>query len=344
MQITNLNRVGVVVYDLDQRKIDYERIYGITEWDEQTWEPEHSVAHGRTLHKTPGVWRSAVGTASFNAGESGPGGEAYGVTFELIQPISGESIFNEHLRTYREGIAFIQVAADKPEKAAEHFDKLDITPAYTATQNGQTRTFFDTRKALGGFCVEVAGEGQRGASTSEKLIALQGIFHFGVLVHDVMDTLPAYRDIFGITEFPMKTWETGFGRLDAPQYRGTKMDHGYFTAQGMVGNFGFEIIQSNHGDSHYNREFFDERGPGIHHFFGRLCPDDADWDATVARMTDAGHPLVMGSTLRGEAAEFGYFDTFEALGGYLIEIVVRRRTPEPQFMEPDWIVDFEELA
>lgn len=349
MKTTKLNRIGVVVYDLDKAKAEYERVYGINEWETAEVTPSEPVSYGRKLTRTPGTWRSAIGTTGPRAGESGPTGEAaLPVTFELIEPTGGESPFNEHLRIKREGIAFIQVACDASDQAqiAAHFEGLGIPPVYEALIDGSPRTFFDTRDELGGFLVEMvpASEDRTAPAAESAPMPVQGIFHFGVLVHDVLKAVPHYRDIFGIDVFETKTWETGAGRLDDPYYRGEKTVNGYFTAQGRAEDFGFEIIEMTHGECHYNKEFFDIRGPGIHHFFGWMTKDDAEWDRVVKDMTDAGHPLIMGSDLRGGAAEFGYFDTFDALGGYLIEIVVRRRTPDAKYAQPDWIIDYGELA
>ncbi|MDO5076954.1 hypothetical protein [Corynebacterium sp.] len=326
MKTLRLGRIGVVVYDIEQAKRNYTYMYDITSWDTQEYAPAQAMSYGREV--TGARWISACGsTGAF--------------TFELVQPLAGESPFHEHLRTKREGIAFLQVVVDGDPQA--HFRSLGIPVAYTAGE----RVFYDTRKSLGGFLVEAvphdvfADALMPAEPPTDPALPTDRIFHFGVLVHDVLEALPAYRDVFGITKFDCKTWETGWGRLDAPQYRGEPVDHGYFTAQGMVGDFGFEIIQSNHGSSHYNREFFDVRGPGIHHIFPWLAPDDVAWDSVVSRMGELGYPLCMGSTLRGQAAEFGYFDTFDALGGYLVEIVVRRRTPEPEFAQPDWVVDYQ---
>lgn len=365
VSVTHLDRIGVVVADLDAAKSHYERIYGISTWAEAEHAPADAVCHGRRTQRTPGTWRSAIGTTTPRVGENGPGGEpAYPVTFELIQPTGGESPFNEQLLSKGEGIAFIRVGIKCDANGGEcdaavdqHFADLGVCAAYSATVDGERRTFWDTRSRLGGFLVEMAPaaagayvpadvHGEEGAASASAPQPVQGIYHFGVLVDDVMAALPHYRDIFGIQTFDMKTWETGFGRLDDPQYRGVRGEEaavGYFTAQGFVANFAFEIISMKYGSCHYNREFFDDRGPGIHHIFAWMTTEDAAWDKVVADMTDAGHPLVMGSPLRGGAAEFGYFDTFDALGGYLIEVVIRRFPAEPQYMAPDWIVDFAEL-
>ncbi|WKD60519.1 hypothetical protein CCICO_02340 [Corynebacterium ciconiae DSM 44920] len=332
MSSTILNRIGVVVYDLDAAVASYEKIYGISTWQRGTHAPDDGISYGRHNTETPGRWASAVGSTDT-------------LTFELIQPLSGESPFNEHLRTKREGICFIQICLPELNDDAaidRHFADLGIEAAYTATVDGTQRRFFDTRSQLGGFLVEMVAENNPmgGGTVDSALLPTEGIYHFGVLVHDVMASLEHYRAIFGIDRFDMKTWETGTGRLDRSQYRGELVDHGYFTAQGACANFAFEIIECNHGPSHYNREFFDIRGPGIHHVFTTMTTDSAEWDRIITTAAEAGYELCMGSPLRGHAAEFGYLDTFADLGGYLIEVVVRRHTPDPAYASPDWVIDY----
>ncbi|MCK7641975.1 hypothetical protein JIM95_003405 [Corynebacterium sp. CCM 8835] len=353
MKTTNLLRVGIVVTDLDAAMDSYRRIHGITDWDVShidAGQTSSAVSYGRTTSTTPGTWRAAIGTTRPAPSATGPGGgPSRPVTFELVEPTGGESPFNEYLLTKGPGICFIRVLATGGDDVAGHFDRLGIPAVYSADIDGSRRTFYDTRDALGGFLVEMvtgAAEPATDATdrepTSGVLPPLQGIHHFGVIVDNVLGSLEAYRDIFGITRFECKTWQTGHGRLDDPRYRGEKVDHGYFTAQGSAGDFGFEIIQCKHGPSHYNREFSDIRGPGIHHMFSWMTTDEDEWRDTVAAMTGAGHGLCMGSPLRGHAAEFGYFDVFDELGGYLIEGVLRRRPPAPEHMRPDWVVDFGE--
>lgn len=329
-----LARVGVVVADLDRAITNYERIYGITEWEVCEHSPAGQESYGRILKETPGSWRSAVGTTPAAGEEDIP------LTFELIQPISGESPFMEHLRTKREGICFLRVVASGAATPEEHFAALGIPVVYRA----DGRVFFDTRQQLGGFLLEMVTQDSTVPSPAgPALLPAQKMYHFGVVVHNVLEAVEQYRRIFGVSRFDCKTWERAEGRLDDPQYRGEKVDHGYFTAQTFPGNFGFEIIQCNHGPSHYNREFFDIRGPGIHHIFPWMTTEEQQWEEMITTMTDAGYPLCMGSPLRGGAAEFGYFDTVDALGGYLVEVVLRSRPAPPEYQAPDWVIDYQEL-
>ncbi|MDO5700828.1 MAG: VOC family protein [Bowdeniella nasicola] len=344
MKTTKLNRIGVVVRDLEEAMSEYSRILGIDTWQVNDFDGrlENCRSHGRI---SAGSYRSARGTTSF-AGE---------VPFELVQPTDGETPFKEFLLTKGEGICFLSVLVDDATGIEEHVTSAGLTEAHTHRIDDEvTRTFYDTRPLLGGYLVEyTATTGLPGAREvtldgaslrgGRDPLPMSEVMHFGVLVDDVMAALPYYRDVFGIETFDMKTWQHEFGRLDDPIYRGAHESTGYFTAQGFVGDFGFEIIQVNYGDCHYNREFTDQRGAGIHHIFGWMTRDEGEWGDTCARAEDLGVPLCMGSDLRGGAAAFGYWDTFWELKGYLVEGVIRRRQPDERFANPDWTVDFTTL-
>ncbi|SDB80576.1 Glyoxalase/Bleomycin resistance protein/Dioxygenase superfamily protein [Raineyella antarctica] len=356
MNITRLTGIGVVVRDLDRATEQYARLLGIDEWsvaDLGADRLSESVSYGR---RSAGTYRAAYGATPYDPAGPGPmGGAPRPVPFELVQPTGGETPFNEFLLSRGEGIGWLTVLAEGIDEAGigEHFAGLGIRPAHSHVVDGTVRrTFWDTRDLLGGYLLEVVTSAQVPAGEpvtydgaalrgGRRALPMQGINHFGVVVDDTMATIANYHDVLGIEKFAIKTWQTEEGRLDSPYYRDIKpVQHGYFTAQGFAGDFGFEVIQCTYGPSHYNREFTDQRGPGIHHIFPYLTMDAADWTASVEAMTQLGAPLCMGSDLRGGAAEYGYFDTFDHLGGFLVEGVHRRFPAEPRYLAPDWEVDF----
>ncbi|WP_420176531.1 VOC family protein [Luteococcus sp. OSA5] len=361
MKITTLASIGVVVRDLDKALEGYARLLDINEWavhERGTDQLSEMVSRGR---RSAGTYRCAFGSAPFDPEGPGPmGGAPRRTPFELVQPTGGETPFNEHLLSRGEGICFLTLLAEADEaQIRAHFDGLGITVAHSHVVDGRTRTFYDTRKQLGGYLLEVlpaSGDAPTGLNATggeartldgaalrggRRAIPMQGINHFGVVIDDTMDSVEQYRRILGIEKFDVKTWQTEFGRLDNPFYRDQNpVQHGYFTAQGFVGDFGFEIIQCAYGDSHYNREFTDQRGAGIHHMFPFLTKSQEEWDAVAADMTALDAPVVMGSDLRGGASAYCYYDTFEQLCGFLVEGVFRRFVAKDEYMAPDWTVDF----
>ncbi|HHV22674.1 MAG TPA: hypothetical protein GXZ30_14270 [Propionibacterium sp.] len=355
MEFTRLAGIGVVTGELDRAAEHYARLLDVGEWTVDDFSDDRlsdMVSHGR---RTSGTFRTAFGETPFDPDRPGPmGAEARSIPFELVQPTGGETPFNEFLLSIGEGIAFLTLETAASDATIEqHFGDLNIPRASSMTIDGSTaRTFWDTRARLGGYLLEVVNQPRPATGTvriidgassrnGHRALPVTGINHFGVIVDDLMTSLEDYRAILGIQKFDVKTWQAEHGRLDAPYYRDhNPVAHGYFTAQGFAGDFGFEVIQVKYGPSHYNREFTDQRGPGIHHVFPYLTFDSSDWDQSVEAMTALGAPLCMGSDLRAGAAEYGYFDTFDTLGGFLIEGVIRRSTAEPKYMAPDWTVDF----
>lgn len=355
MEFTRLAGIGVVTADLDRALDQYARLLDVTDWtlnDLTADRLSEMISYGR---RSSGTFRTAFGRTPFDPDRPGPmGGEPRPIPFEVVQPTGGETPFNEFLLSKGEGIAYLTLETAADDAAVrQHFVDLDIPEAAAMTVDGTTRrTFWDTRARLGGYLVEVVSGSRPETGTSREIdgaalrggqraLPMHGINHFGVVVDNLMARLEDYRAILGIEKFDIKTWQAEYGRLDDPYYRDERpVDHGYFTAQGFTGDFGFEVIQVKYGPSHYNREFTDQRGPGIHHLFTYLTFDNGDWDQSVAAMEALGAPLCMGSGLRGGAAEYGYFDTFDPLAGFLIEGVIRRHTAEPQYLAPDWTVDF----
>jgi hypothetical protein len=76
-------------------------------------------------------------------------------------------------------------------------------------------------------------------------------------------------------------------------------------------------------------------GEGIHHVLVRRDMPDADWQALHAWMESMGIGVVMSGVLRFGASEFFYLDTRQALGGYLLEVIVAHPVEQPASVPPD---------
>ena len=98
--------IGIVVRDIDAVEAVYRDLLGVTRW--HTWEVE----------------REGVPTNPATAGKLGririAYGRAPGQTIELLQPLSGTSVWSEYLREHGEGIQHIGVwTQDLPGAVAE---------------------------------------------------------------------------------------------------------------------------------------------------------------------------------------------------------------------------------
>ena len=369
--VDKLHSIGVVVTDLEIAMAHYGEMFGIDVWDVAELTEDRLtevVTHGRA---TTGAFRSARGATTPPRDDRGRAegrvmnGELdIPVHFELIQPISGESPFQEHLLVKGPGITHLTLAVSTPEEfpalAAELAAAgLPLAASFTV-DSAVERHFVDTRDALGGYLVEilVPRPGSLPAAYGERVsvagnytrpegvnpLAVRSVAHFGIVVNDAMEAVREYHRILGVPSFNMREWRTEPGRLEDPYFRGEPVTHAYFTGITPFKDFGLEIIQPTHGPSHYNRLFRDLRGPGVHHMLLQVTSNEDEWDAVEEWLAGAGMPRIMGAELMRGAMCFCYYDTFDRLGGYLIEGVLSRRPADEDVRRPDFFVDFAALA
>jgi hypothetical protein len=348
--VDTLYYATIVTRDAKALARNYAEFYGIDKWTVVNATPErltNSTVHGRRPSPPVSPGGPAPGEYSFLSatGESENGG----VRFQIVQPTGGLSTFEEFLVTRGQGVhgVFLAVIDGKD---------IDGLKSWLASENvpvGQSFTldgagdfyYFDTRKALGGFYVQVvvprtenwedaikaddhwdfSGQVQRppGVDGAQQVT---GITHFGVVVPDVVERVETFARLFDQPRWRGMHWRTEDGWLEDTTNNGKPVVHGYFTGRGDVGktklgvNFGFEIVQPVSGPSHYKEDFLEALGPGIHHIDLTMpLKDQGEWDALNAWLAGLGAPTCMSGWLRHHAALFHYQDTRQKLG-YVIEI------------------------
>ncbi|MFJ3673851.1 hypothetical protein ACIPSE_46155 [Streptomyces sp. NPDC090106] len=368
IEIDRLYSIGVVVTSLEEATLKYAEIFGIDAWDVREFGADRLTESRSYGRPTTPFFRTATGTTTPPAGGKGVeplGNPTVPVTFELIQPLRGESPFQEFRFVRRQGVSHLTVAV----RSADAFETLrtamagkGILLAASMTVDGALeRHFFDTRRALGGYLVEVQVPLQPSAQTTVEVterwhhgdryrrpggvgpIVVGGVNHVGVVVDDLMTSLKQYHEILGVPAWNIRNWRTEPGLLEEPYYRGEQVNHEYFTGRSpVVSDFGFEIIQPTLGPSHYNREFRDRWGPGLHHMLLTVGADVEDWDRTRHWLASINVPLAMGADLNEGAGHFCYYDTADALGGFILEAALIRRMPDPSSppTPPEYVVDF----
>lgn len=371
IDVDRLYSVGVVVRDLQAATRRYAEIFGIDEWDIRDFGPERLSnvnAYGRG--DIQASFRTATGTVHPPAGFHSLFGEvATPVTFELVQPLTGETPFQEFRFRRGQGISHLTLSVQDAAAFGvlrDELMKFGLAIVNFFTVDGVLeRHFIDTRQMLGGYLVEVqvplSPAAQSTIAITERWnhagtyarpdgigpVTVSGVSHFGVVVNDVIAAINRYNEILGVESFGIKDWRTEPGRLENPYYRGKPVNHEYFTGLTPFRDFGLEIIQPTLGPSHYNREFRDLWGQGIHHMLLNITGNEAEWDATIAWLASADVPLAMGADL-GPSAAFCYYDTFEALGGYILEGVLVRDVPtagaDGGGLAFDYTIDFAALT
>ncbi|CAI7978352.1 Glyoxalase/bleomycin resistance protein/dioxygenase superfamily protein [Frankia sp. Hr75.2] len=350
LPIDKLYSTGVVVADLESATLRHAEIFGVDHWEVREFTADRLKAVRAYGRPAAATFRTATGTT--------PGGT---VAFELVQPLTGESPFTTFRANRKTGVSHLTLAVRDPDEWAGLRRDLaahGLRIAASMTVDGRLdRHFIDTREALGGFWVEVqvpldgsteppaadahwdhSGRYQRPDGIGP--IPVQGVGHFGIVVHDMPRRIEQYHRILGVPKWGVRTWRSEPGMLESPYYRGETVDHEYFTALSQSHGFGFEIIQPTFGPSHYNRDFLDQTGEGIHHILLTVLTAPENWEQSVAWLESLGAPRVMGADMAGGAASFCYFDTGPQLGGYVLEAVILNRPPDKP-PSSDYDIDFD---
>ena len=366
LPVERLISIGVVVDDLERATRRYAEILGIDTWEVRELGPDRLsdvTSYGRSVAAS---FRTATGTTVGAPRESGvaPGPDGVPVTFELVQPLSGETPFQEFRFRRKQGISHLTLVSASRAEFAGIRDRLadaGIRVSASMTVDGEVeRHFVDTRKVLGGYHVEVVVSDDPApalppdeiwdhSGTYERPegvgpLPVQGVGHFGIVVHDVVETIHRYHEVLGVEQFRMRDWRTEPGLLDKPFYRGEEVDHEYYTGLGSFRDFAFEIIEPTFGPSHYNREYRDLYGEGVHHLLLSVTADEELWRRNREWLTSIGVPLAMGSPLVGGSGEFVYYDTADALGGWMLEATCRHFAAEPHLIQPHYVIDFAALT
>ncbi|MGY1806963.1 hypothetical protein ACI8AF_06290 [Blastococcus sp. SYSU D00669] len=324
-----LDRLTVVVDDLDESMQDYGLILGVDRW--ALFEDADRVGDLRVDGlRSNGRWRSAVGSTPSGA-----------VTFELVQPLTGLS--TAQLFRARRGNGIMQVdftaGAAELRRAEEFFAARSVSVLQRYVVDGVLEDVtFDTRELLGGYLVnyrapltdddEATPEPDRICDVSQTYtrpgpmtaLDVPRLHHIGIVSRDVVGSVGRHASVFDIDRWNFINWRRERGRLETPFYRGRPVDHEYLTGRAFdFQDFGFEVVQPTFGPSHYKDDFLQVVGEGIHHLLICFPTDEERWAETVEWLESERVPLVMGSEMRGGSGRFYYLDSRERLGGWVIE-------------------------
>ena len=376
--LETLRYATVVVNDAKATARNYADFYGIERWNVTNATPERLQAmtiRGR-VPTTPPPYdlNGPVPVPGQYGFISAIGSSASGnITFQLVQPTSGLSTFEEFLVTRGEGVHSI-FATVLDAKAFAEMRKWLASEGVTVAQSYRLGAadfyYFDMRKLLGAFYIQVvvpqqddwertipvdetwdfSGELTRPRDLKGASEAL-GITHFGIVVDNLSEKLPNFAKLFGQPVWRGMHWRTAPGSLEDTTNNGVPVVHGYFTGRSDLGRnvsglpWGFEVIQPTAGPSHYKEDYLQLLGPGIHHVDVRIPLADWDeWERINAWLgKDFGAPTCMSGWLRNHSALFHYQDTRKRLG-YVTEISAPRKTAAGKGWQPDYWYDFSAQA
>ncbi|MBV9328459.1 MAG: VOC family protein [Chloroflexi bacterium] len=348
LPIQRLYHASVVVNDARATAQHYARLLGITRWEVHHWTPwrlTNTHAYG---------YRAEFGYTTAT------GRNARGVTFRLVQPTHGFSTYTEYLITRGEGVHSLCATMLPPRELESLLTTLaqqhDLSVAQSFDGDGQTSVMFDTRRALGGFFVEVINSAAPLLAADEVwdfssedsrpdgvgwLAEIPRVDHFGVAVSSLTEKLPAYARLLGVSRWSGVHFHNTPGGLEHATFDGRVVDNAWLLAITDVADFGLELLQGTREPTDYQRTV-QRIGEGIHHILVRRGASDEEWWAVRDWMESMNIGVVMSGRVRYGAGEFFYLDTRAALGGYLLEVLVSREPAGPSLQAPaNWRFDFD---
>jgi methylmalonyl-CoA/ethylmalonyl-CoA epimerase len=305
-------QVSVVVEDLQKSMERYWDLFGIGPWEVFTFQPPdltHPAIRGKSKPYTMKLALAQIGS----------------MAFELIQPLTGPSIYQEFLDRKGEGFHHVAVApAYDYESALEAFEKRGIKILMSGTWAGTTYAYMDAEKALGAILeiyqmrppgiVRPAPEGifPQADAKIEKPEKVKEIVQIGVVVEDIQKEMKRYWDILGLGPWRIHTYgpQTGMTNMTV---HGRPQPYSMKLAIAYVGNTMWELIEPLEGPSVY-KEFLREKGKGLHHLQCAV----GDYHQAVEALEKKGIGSMMTGT--NPQATFNYLNTEKELG-IILEIL-----------------------
>ena len=104
VKVSAINQVALVVKDLQKSVEDYWNIFGIGPWEIYSWEPP--LVYDYEYHGRPAQAKARLAFTWVG-----------GVQLELIQPIAGDSIYNDFIMERGEGLHHFNFLVDDVSKS-----------------------------------------------------------------------------------------------------------------------------------------------------------------------------------------------------------------------------------
>ena len=141
----DLVQVGAIVRDIDQSMKVLSEVFGIGPWRVVSWPPEGRTDMNRKYYGRPAEFTALMALAAL-----GP------VEIELIQPLTGESIWADYLAEHGPGLHHIRCNVPDIEATIGYLAGHDVgvTQMASGIRPGTSWANFDTERLVG-FTIEV---------------------------------------------------------------------------------------------------------------------------------------------------------------------------------------------
>ena len=130
VKVKGINQVALVVKDIQATVENYWNILGIGPWEIYSWEAP--LVYDRKYHGKPAWAKEKIALAQVGA-----------VQLELVQPVDGDSIYQDFLTEHGEGLHHLQFLVDDVDETAEILAK----EGFPSLQSGR----FGTSEDKGGY-------------------------------------------------------------------------------------------------------------------------------------------------------------------------------------------------
>ena len=301
VKVSQLNQVCLMVKDIQKTMENYWNILGIGPWD--LYDMHAPMTSELTYHGKPGQFKMKVALAMV-----GP------TQLELIEPVSGESMYSDFLAEHGEGLQHLQFMADNADEITQIMTKQGF-PSLTGGHVGDgIFDFYDTADALKTiwevfqpWSKEVSPDyhyPENEAQTSPAKVKVSQLNQVALVVKNLQKTMESYWNILGIGPWELFNVEPPL--LSKPTYHGKPGQFKMKVARTMVGTTEMEVIEPVSGENIFS-DFLARYGEGLQHL--QFVADNADEITQI--MTKEGFPLLMGGHFSD--AIFAFYDTVDAL-------------------------------
>jgi catechol 2,3-dioxygenase-like lactoylglutathione lyase family enzyme len=302
VKVTRLTQVAIACRDLQATALNYWKLLGIGPWDIYDW--EYPRVTERTYHGKKSWAREKI--ALVQVGD---------VELELVQPVEGDSIYQDFIDKHGEGIHHLQFKDEKVEEVAATMEAQGF-PCIQGGRFGDKGRYYymDTTQALGAIWepIREAGDKATGVvkfpadgSKSPSRYKVNKLTQVAIAVWDLQAGVEKYWKLLGIGPWDVYDWE--YPRVTERTYMGKKSWAREKIALVQLGGIELELVQPVEGDSIY-LDFLEKHGEGLHH----LQFKDEKIDEVAATLEDQGFPCVQGGHF-GNIGRYYYMDTTQPL-------------------------------
>lgn len=293
-----IKQIAIAVKDLESVAESYWNILGIGPWAIYEWE-------------APTVYDRKYRGKSTTAREKIALAEVGNVELELVQPIDGDSIYQDWLDEHGEGLHHLKFLVEDVDKTAailaeEGFPSIQSgrfgpeggKGAYNYIEIEPLRAIWEPVNRGEGLGIEPVVFPDTKQESPAK-VKCDNINQVAIAVKDAESITQNYWNILGIGPWTILDWEEP--AVKDRTYHGKSAWARERIALARVGDVQLELVQPVEGDSIY-QDWLDEHGEGLHHI--NFLVEDVD--KTAAILAGEGFHSIQSGRFEREGRKGGY--------------------------------------